>query len=168
MSVSGILSSALFSIGAHFLQNRTQKVHTEFQQLGQDLQAGNLSAAQSDFATLQQLRGRFGAGSSGQSTSSITQDFNQLAADLRAGNLTAAQQDFTAIQQDLQTVRSHHPQVRTNDGSGIGQLFGQLGQALQSGSLSTAQQAYAALQQNFEQYAQINGVPAQSSLSLNA
>ena len=102
MSVAGILSSAVFSLGAHLFQNRTQKMHSEFQQLGQDLQSGNLSAAQADFATLQQLQGQSGSSSSAQSTSTITQDFNQLAADLKAGNLTAAQKDFTAIQNDLQ------------------------------------------------------------------
>jgi len=38
---------------------------------------------------------------------------------------------------------------------------------LQGGNLSTAQQAYAALQQDFSQYAQVNAVPAQSSVSLS-
>jgi hypothetical protein len=174
MSVSGILSSAVFGIGAHLIQSRMQKVHSEFQQLGQDLQSGNLSAAQTDFATLQQLRGQSGATSSTQSTGSITQDFNQLAADLKAGNLTAAQQDFTALQKDLQTqpptARHHHQHHGGNsDGSNaIGQLFSQLGQALQGGNLSTAQQAYAALQQDFQQYAQVNAGPARSSVSLSA
>jgi outer membrane protein assembly factor BamD (BamD/ComL family) len=177
MSVAGILSSAVFSLGAHLFQNRTQKMHSEFQQLGQDLQSGNLSAAQADFATLQQLQGQSGSSSSAQSTSTITQDFNQLAADLKAGNLTAAQKDFTAIQNDLQTqpptVRHHHRHHSgDSDASGaIGQLFSQLGQALQSGNLSTAQQAYAALQQDFQQYAQGGALPLQSvtsAISLNA
>jgi len=174
MSVAGILSSAAFGIGAQLFQSRMQKVHSEFQQLGQDLQSGNLSAAQNDFATLQQLQGQSGTSSSTQGTGSITQDFNQLAADLKAGNLTAAQQDFTAVQMDLQTQpptvqHHHHHHHGNNDGSGaISQLFSQLGQALQSGSLSNAQQAYATLQQDFSQYAQNNALPALSSISLNA
>jgi hypothetical protein len=53
LSVSGILSSAVFGIGAQLFQSRMQKVHAEFQQFGQDLQSGNLSAAPADFATLQ-------------------------------------------------------------------------------------------------------------------
>jgi hypothetical protein len=171
MSVAGILSSAVFGIGVHLLQSRMQKVHSEFQQLGQDLQSGNLSAAQSDFTTLQQLTGHSGPKSSTQSTGSITQDVNQLAADLKAGNLTAAQQDFTTIQKDLQTqppTMRHHQHGSDSDGSGtIGQLLSQLGQALQGGNLSTAQQAYATLQQDFQQYAQLNALPAQSSVSLN-
>ena len=54
MSVSGISSSNLFDSNQS-VQNNMQKFRQEFQQLGQDLQSGNLSAAQSDFATLPQL-----------------------------------------------------------------------------------------------------------------
>jgi len=82
MSESGMLASAVFGIGAHLFHNRMQQVRTDFQQLGQDLQSGNLSAAQADFATLQQLQPGTSSTSSTQSTSTLTQDFNQLAADL--------------------------------------------------------------------------------------
>ena len=54
MSVSGISSSSLFDYNTQSVQNKMQQFQQEFQQLGQDLQSGNLSAAQSDFATLQQ------------------------------------------------------------------------------------------------------------------
>lgn len=175
MSVSGILSSAVFGIGANLFQNRMQKVQSEFQQLGQDLQSGNLSAAQADFATLQQLQPGTSSTSSTQSTSTLTQDFNQLATDLKAGNTTAAQQDYAKIQQDFQTQGTqnhhhhHHHQGGGTDGSSeISQLFSQLGQALQSGSLSAAQQAYASLQQDFQQFAQTNAPSAASSVSLSA
>jgi len=63
-----------------------------------DLQSGNLSAAQADFATLQQIEGQSGSSSSTETSGSITQEFTQLAADLKAGNLAAAQQDFTVLQ----------------------------------------------------------------------
>ena len=53
MSVSGISSSSLYDTQS--VQNSAQQFRQEFQQLGQDLQAGNLSAAQSDFTTLQNL-----------------------------------------------------------------------------------------------------------------
>jgi hypothetical protein len=173
MSVSGILSSAVFSLGAHLLQNRTQKMHSEFQQLGQDLQSGNLQAAQADFATLQQLQPQSSSKPSTPGTTTITQDFSQLAADLKAGNLTAAQKDFTTLQKDLQTQPPtvHHRRHHGSDSGGsgtMGQLFSQLGQALQSGNLSTAQQAYAALQQDFQPLAKLNVLPAQPSVSLNA
>jgi hypothetical protein len=58
MSIIGILSSNLFSTGAaqneQSSQNHPsvfQQIKTEFQQLGQDLQASNLTAARSDFTT---------------------------------------------------------------------------------------------------------------------
>ena len=61
MSIIGILSSNLFAAGAaqntQSSQNnpsKFQQIKTEFQQLGQDLLSGNLTQAQSDFATLSQ------------------------------------------------------------------------------------------------------------------
>jgi hypothetical protein len=50
-------------------QNNLQKVQQEFQQLGQDLQSGNLSAAQSDFASLQSLEPQGNSNSSSQVSS---------------------------------------------------------------------------------------------------
>src|SRR5271165_2306907 len=176
MSVAGILSSAAFSVGAQLFQNRMQKVKQEFQQLGQDLQSGNLSAAQADFATLQKMQPQ--SSSSSQGSSNITQDFNQLATDLKAGNTTAAQQDFAKLQQDFQGQatqghhhRHHHSSESSGDSSAISQLFSQLGTALQSGNLSAAQQAYATVLQNFQQVGQLNALPTQSgstSISVNA
>jgi hypothetical protein len=43
MSVSGISSSSLYD--TQTVQNNFQKAQQEFQQLGKDLQSGNLSAA---------------------------------------------------------------------------------------------------------------------------
>jgi outer membrane protein assembly factor BamD (BamD/ComL family) len=175
MSVAGILSSAAFSIGAQLLQSRMQKVKTEFQQLGHDLKSGNLSAAQTDFATLQKMQPQPPVSPSSQSGSGITQDFNQLAADLKAGNTSAAQQDLAKLQQDFQSqaTQAHHHHHHTNsDGSSeIGQLFSQLGTALQSSNLSAAQQAYSTMLQNFQQIAQLNALPTQtgtSGISVNA
>ena len=54
MSVSGISSTNAVDYSAQNVQSRMQQFRQEFQQLGQDLQSGNLSAAQSDFATLTQ------------------------------------------------------------------------------------------------------------------
>jgi outer membrane protein assembly factor BamD (BamD/ComL family) len=172
MSVLGIMSSSLMNLGIQSMQSRMQTARKEFSQLGQDLQSGNLSAAQSDFATLQQMQPQSSASSSTQSTSPITQDFNQLATDLKAGNTTAAQQDYTQLQKDLQTqpptTQHHHHHHGGGSGSSsnseIGQLFSQLGSALQSGNLSTAQQAYASLQQDIQQYAQTSA----STVSLSA
>ena len=168
MSVAGIFSSS--PISNQSAQSEFQQFKQEFQKLGQDLQAGNLSAAQSDFATLQQLGPQSSTASTASSQSNpIAQEFEQLGQDLQAGNTTAAQQDFATIQQDFQnqasqsfqsggTHRHHH---HGGAGSAIGQLLTQLGQALQSGNLSAAQTAYSTLQQDFQNFAQNkSGSPA--------
>ncbi|MGC2170656.1 MAG: hypothetical protein WA555_11240 [Candidatus Sulfotelmatobacter sp.] len=173
MSVSGISSSSLYDFNTQSAQSTLQQVQQAFQQLGQDLQSGNLSAAQSDFATLQQLLPQNSSTSSSQSDNPIAQAFSQLAKDLQSGNLSAAQQDFSTIQQDFQNQASqsqtqsaqghHHHHGGSSGSSAIGQLLDQLGSALQSGDLSTAQQAYSALLQQFQQSGQTTTSQAQSS-----
>jgi hypothetical protein len=71
MSVAGISSRSFFDFGSQSVQN---KMH-EFQQLGEDLQSGNLSAAQSDFTTLQQYAPQSSSTSSSQSANPIAQEF---------------------------------------------------------------------------------------------
>lgn len=170
MSVSGISSSNLLSYMTQSVQNNRQKMQQQFQQLGQDLQSGNLSAAQSDFAALQQLSPQTSSTSSTQSGNSIGQDFTQLAQDLKAGNTTAAQQDYTKIQQDFQSTVArphHHHHSSSGSGESINQLLQELGQSLQAGNLSSAQQAYASLQQEFTQFAQTNAVSQATSSNLS-
>ena len=169
MSVLGIASSSLFS----YLAQNTQNKGHQFKQLGQDLQSGNLSAAQSDFAALQQNGPQGNSSSSSQSSSPISQEFKQLSQDLQSGNLSAAQQDYSTIQQDFQNLsaqgqsaQGHHHHHHGGRGgssssdsssSAISQLFNELGSALQSGNLSSAQQAYSSLQQDLLQFTQISG-----------
>ena len=178
MSVSGISSSNLFDSSNQTIQNNMQQFQKEFQQLGQDLQSGNLSAAQSDFVTLQQLGPQSNSNSAAPNNSPIAQAFNQLAQDLQSGNLSGAQQDFATIKQDFQNQASqtqgHHHHHHGSGGSGggaISQLFDQLGTALQSGNLSSAQQAYNSLMQDFQQAGQSNGQnstqPSSSSLNVS-
>src|ERR1700675_24726 len=100
MSISGILSSG-------FLQRQLGTHSTLYQQnieqLSKDLQSGNLSAAQSEFATLQKAfsASLTSAASASTASTSVAQAFNQLATDLKSGNLPAAQKDFSILQQDL-------------------------------------------------------------------
>jgi outer membrane protein assembly factor BamD (BamD/ComL family) len=182
MSVAGILGSILFAgpntPAAH---NKSQQIQQEFQQLGQDLQSGSLSLAQSDFAALQQsLPGQQNAVSNVQSSSSATSPVSQVIAqlgqDLKAGNLSAARSDFSTLQQDFQqqgvlSSHRHHHRLHagssqdSSDQSGAATLFGDLGQELQSGNLTAAQQTYSALQQDFLQFAGGNG--SAGSVSLN-
>jgi hypothetical protein len=173
MSVSGISSSSLFNYENQNVQNRFQQFRQEFQQLGQDLQSGNLSAAQQDFATLQQLGPQNNSSVSTQSNNPIAQAFNQLSQDLQSGNLSAAQQDFAQIQQDFQNqtsgqnqaeeVHHHHHHGGGGESSEISQLFSQLGQDLQSGNLSSAQQTYNSLLQDLQQFSPSNTQATQPS-----
>ena len=162
MSVSGISSSSFSDYRTQGAQNNLQKVQQEFQQLGQDLQSGNLSAAQSDFASLQSLEPKGNSNSSSQVSSPLSQAFNQLSQDLQSGNLSAAQKDYATLQQDVegkveQGHHHHHHDGGGSQGSAISQAFQQLGQALQSGNLTSAQQAYSTLQQDLPQFSQTSG-----------
>jgi len=175
MSVSGISSNNFVDYNTQSIQASMQQFRQEFQQLGQDLQSGNLSAAQTDFAALQQAGPQSISTSSTQSNTPIAQAFNQLSQDLKSGNLSAAQQDYQTIQQDFQSHASrahhHHHSGGGNGGSEITQLLQQLGQDLQSGSLSAAQQAYSTLVQDFPQFGQSNGVASagqSNAVSVNA
>jgi len=151
MSVSGISSSSFLSYSTQDVQSKVKQMQQDFQQLGQDLESGNLSAAQSDFATLQQLTPQKNSSSSAQSNNPIAQAFNQLSQDLQAGNLSGAQQDYSTIQKDFQNQATktrghhHHHSESGSESSAISQLFNQLGQALQAGDLTTAQSVFGSL-----------------------
>lgn len=173
MSIIGILSSNLFATGAaQNAQNsgqagggssKFQQLKTEFQQLGQDLQSGNLTQAQKDYATLSQNLP--GLSQAQNSANPFVQAFNQLGQDLQSGNLQAAQSDYTNVQQDAQqnTAQAHghhhhHHRAEESQQSGsnpqtspINQAFSQLAQSLQAGNLSGAQSAFATLQNDLQQ-----------------
>jgi hypothetical protein len=168
MSVSAIPGSAFFT--PQNIEATFQKLQQEFHQLGQDLQSGNLSAAQSDFASLKNL-GAQSSTTTSQNNSPIVQAFNQLAKGLQSGNLAAPQQDFKTIQQDFenqsapgqteapQSHRHHHG----GESSEISQPLDQLGTTVQAGDLSTADQAYTSLTQQFQQSSQSSGVQTEST-----
>jgi soluble cytochrome b562 len=149
-------------------QVKAQKIQSEFQQLGQDLQAGKLTQAQSDFSTLSQnISGPL------QSNSALAQAFSALGSALQSGNLSAAQQAYTALQQDVQQVgqghhhRHHHVgnssgTTSSSTGSTLSQLFSSLGSALQSGNLSAAQTAYSTLSQDLAGLGWSSGATSQS------
>jgi hypothetical protein len=118
MSVAGILSSlGSLQLGA------PSATKQGLQQLKQDLQTGNLNAAQSDFAALQKAFSQSCATTAANSpatsptassastsalsssnTTSFSQAINQLASDLTSNNLAAAQKDFSNLKQDLPGV----------------------------------------------------------------
>jgi len=168
MSIAGIFSSGFSNHNSQNIQNRFQQFQQEFQELGQDLQSGNISAAQQDFSALQQLSPQ-ASSTSAQSNNPIAQEFNQLSQDLQSGNLSAAQQDYTTIQQDFQSqsaqqnpaTEGHHGHHHHHHGGGggesslVSQLFTELGQELQSNNISAAQQTYNSLLQDLPQFSPV-------------
>src|SRR5271169_159009 len=173
MSISGIANTALSSLltatqsaQSGSGQGKFQQVQSEFQQLGQDLQAGNLTQAQQDFATLSQNFPNAQSGTTTSATASggnpIAQAFTALAQDLQNGNISGAQQDYATIQQDFQQQQQgssavHHHRHHHGGGGGqqesqVSQALNSLSTALQAGNLSSAQTAFAALQQDLEQF----------------
>jgi outer membrane protein assembly factor BamD (BamD/ComL family) len=135
MSVGAILGSVLQSaLAATNPPSKFKQFQQEFQQLGKDLQSGNLGQAQSDLERLERnspflhaattaSTSSATAASVGAGNNPIAQAFNQLERDLKAGNVAAAQQDFSTVQQTFQN----------------------------------AQRAYSTLQQNFQQFANGSG-----------
>jgi hypothetical protein len=156
MSAAGISSS---SVNQYQLSAPNSPYQQAYQQLGQDLKSGNLTAAQSDFSTLQKAFSQ-PATTSATTSAPASPAFNQLATDLKSGNLSAAKQDFSTLQQSLVShggpqTNHFHNHYRLNSSVGSSSTTGpstllqdlsQLGQSLQSGNLASAQQAYAALQ----------------------
>ncbi len=118
VSIAGIASSALSHLTS--LQHNYQQVRSEFKQLGQDLQAGDLTKAQSDFVTLSQSMASQLASNSPVAkpgpaavthhnhvpAASVSQQLSQLGQALQAGNLAAAQQAFAAVQQSWEQTSS--------------------------------------------------------------
>jgi hypothetical protein len=180
MSVAGIGSSGFYTAFApQGAQSPLQQIQTEFQQLGQDLQSGNLTQAQQEFSTLTQslqsanpatTNAAANATTTWTAAGTVSQELSQLGKDLQSGNTSSAQQDFTTLQNDLQQQLNvaqsgghhHHHHVETSNQSSsqqassqptnpISAAFGALTQFLQSGNLSGAQSAYSTLQSDLQQ-----------------
>ena len=156
MSVTGILNSSVQN------NHPTQPyliTNSEFAQLGKDLTAGNLSAAQSDFAILQQSFAQPPSSTSILSSmqDSLASEFQQLSSDLKSGDLTAAQKDYSTIQQDM---RNHPPHLHHSHRMRVGQdpvLSVPTGDSippiLEQANNTAAQQAYLTLAQQLQQFA---------------
>jgi hypothetical protein len=92
-STTGSTSSIYQQIQAY-----QQQKHADLTQLGEDLTAGNQSAAQQDFNTLTAL-GQSGPNAQGQifQNSTRAQDFQAIGQALQAGDLAGAQSDFANL-----------------------------------------------------------------------
>ena len=174
MSVSAISNSNSWMNQAQ--SGQFGQLRQDLRQLGQDLQAGDLTAAQADFVTLQNDMGQVTNSGAGTANDSLAQALNQLGQDLQAGDLSAAQQDYAALRQVVRGMRHHHHHHHQDDsGTGsmssllnsVSQAFTQLGQALQTGDLAGAQQAFASIQQAFQQFVSGSGLSSNSSSAAN-
>jgi hypothetical protein len=114
MSISAIVSSGALN-PVNTLQNANQQQRTDFQQLTQALQSGNLSSAQQAFSTMSSS-----ASSSGLLSVQMMQDLSKLGSALQSGNLTSARQAYSSVQQNLQSsnpVAAHHHRPHHGGGS---------------------------------------------------
>jgi hypothetical protein len=163
MSVAGIASAGLSQLAS--LQRNYQQVRSEFKQLGQGLQAGNLASAQADFVTLSQS-----AASQFSGNSPVTKALNSLGQALQSGNLPAAQQVFASLPSHIVAPcavnYSAHGGSASAQQNTFSQAVGQLGQALQAGNLTMAQQAFSAMQQSWQQMESNGGSSATSGTAL--
>ncbi len=139
MTISGISSS--------FSQNALSPARTsyqqELQQLGKDLQSGNISAAQKDFSSVQQsLQNSSGTNSNNTGEAKHASHHHHLS---EGGRGNSSEQN--SLLQELSHV----------------------GQSLTTGNLSCARQAYTAVQQQLQQFGLSGGAPStQSPLSFEA
>ena len=112
MSLAGIAATSFFS-GAFAPSGpaKLEQARQEFQQLGQDLQTGNLARAQTDFKNLRQDAGSVthhhysylhANGETGQN--SITRVLDQLGQALQVGNLSTAKQSYASLVEDFQQL----------------------------------------------------------------
>jgi hypothetical protein len=145
VSVAGIASSSLSQLTN--IQRNYQQVRGEFKQLGQDLQAGNLTQAQTDFVTLSRsFSTQLG------SSSPVAKTLNSVGQALQSGDISAAQQSFASVPVSVvgPCAVPHHSHVSPEQ-SKFSQALSQLGDALQSGNVTAAQQAFSAMQQMWQQ-----------------
>jgi hypothetical protein len=95
MSTAAVSSNSLYQQLQTYFQTR----QSDLQQLGQDLQNGDLTDAQQEFSAIQTL-GQSGPFASGDAFRSSTrqQDFNAIGQALQSGNVSAAQQAFSQLE----------------------------------------------------------------------
>ena len=95
MSTAAVSSSSIYQqLQAYFQQRRS-----DVRQLGQDLQSGDLAAAQQDYATIQTL-GQSGPFANGVPFKDVQreQDFTAIGQALQSGNVSTTQQAFKELQ----------------------------------------------------------------------
>ncbi len=124
MSISSISSNPDYyqnysTNGPSGLKQQSQQ---DFKSLAESLQSGDLSGAQSAFASLMQLFPNLSssvnsqpqatatspASSSSNVTNSVNNDLSALGQAIQSGDLKAAQNDFSELMHDTQSIGSEH------------------------------------------------------------
>jgi hypothetical protein len=148
-----------------------QQRQSDLKQLGQDLQNGDLTDAQTEYNSIESL-GQSGPFANGDAfeLSNRQQDFNTLGQALQSGNLSAAQQAFTQLQDTFHQPSTGNSGTGSSSGSGNGaEIVLNLANApageqitinLTSGSNGTEQVAISATNPD-------NSNPEQITLNLN-
>jgi hypothetical protein len=101
--------------------NYLQQRQSDLQQLGQDLQAGDLTDAQTEFNTIQTL-GQNGPFANGDafSLTNRQQDFNEIGQQIQSGNLSGAQQAFAQLANTFRRQEPPPPVSSTSSAAGSG------------------------------------------------
>ncbi|MGP0071704.1 MAG: hypothetical protein ACLPWF_07190 [Bryobacteraceae bacterium] len=165
MSISALSSNLIADLSQQYQQNPFQKIQQDFKQLASDLQSGDMSGAQSAYASIEQLlpanqsSSSSPTGSNGSST--IQNDFAALGQALQSGDLSQAQSAFSQLQSDFKAASQSAQALPQREDQYVGssaqqglsvaqqvqQDYAQLASSLQAGDLSGAQSAFASLQQ---------------------
>ena len=94
--------SAISSASSNPFYAKQTSNQQSFSTLVSALQSGDLSAAQSAYASFTQTAGQ------GDPNSPFAQAINQIGQDLQSGNIGAAQQTLSSLQQAHSAHRHHH------------------------------------------------------------
>jgi hypothetical protein len=128
LSVNSVTSQA-------YAQSPSSQSQSSYQSLANALQSGNLTAAQTAFATFEQSfqdqTGNQTASASHSNT--INNDLQSLSNALNSGNLTSAQQAFAQLQKDMTTEQTgRHRHHGSNEGAIVNGLIAPLASASNS------------------------------------
>ena len=173
MSISGISSDP--TVSQNYGSNPFQQIRKDFMALKTSLSSGDLTAAQTAFATLQQDLQNVGQAQSNQQSATATataaggpldNDLAAIGQALQNGDIGGAQTAFATLQKDMQQMRqtqggqqsrrAHHHHHHHHGGAQNAQNttsnpfsdLAAISSALQSNDLSGAQNAFATLQQD--------------------
>ncbi len=134
--MSGLSINSLNNYYSSLYSQGNSSTSSPFQSLGQALQSGKLTAAQSAFAALQASQNQGNTQSPGANNPAAT-DLNSLATALNSGNLSAAQAAYTQLQKAMQVEggSGHH---HHHGGGGAGDAAQSLIAQLMSSSTGTS------------------------------